>query len=697
MKLTKRLVPAFILISVLVIALYFFNFSSADKVRISESDLSAAADVTDESIFVSTAKRSEMKKLASSGMLEMYLDEKTMAVCIYDTITGTLYRSLPEKYAGERPATLSLGVLIDGAEYNLSSQRDSLNLGCTEYEETDSGVIITYNFRQSLGKGKKLDISVSVTYTLSDGMLTAAVDCSEIYCGGKAVIHYLELLPFFGADEGNVKGDYILLPDGCGAVLDLSKKAEDFESVSLRVYGEDPAVKGQSGADVIVGAFGRKRGESAFLCLVSQGEALCEIKADKALEKSGYNRVGACFEITPSKVKDKYIYVSEKSYEGKAEVCYRFLGGENADYVGMASAARELLIRQGKLRENGIDKTREYPFNLTLIMSEESLNKQGKTEIKTLTTFNQAHELLASLKAKGFGNINVLLKGVFEKGKTKTEKTLGSKSEMKTMTSLSADGSIRFFAESSLFKDKGFTYAIDGEKLPYLPVKKITDTLSSFISQIRGLPFDGVGISDAGRSLFTDFSSGNVIFREDVKISLFDTLASLYASKSIITEKGNLYSIKYADNIISLPSQAYLSQREHFSAVPFIQSILHGIVDYSLEPANISQHKGDAMLKAAEYGALPHYEWSCVSQSENDKEDKLYYMNSVSEAKAYYDKMEGDFSDFRSRRITAHEMVKQDVYLTRFGEDCSVYVNYSDKAVSVGGVTVDAKSYALVN
>ena len=697
MKTVKKLA---LLIPVIIAAVCFFAFTGADsdKIRISEKELGVVAETADGSLLISTAKRSEMKEIASSGMLKMYLDEKTMTVCIYDVISGALYRSLPEKYYGEKPSALSVNVLLEGREYTLSSQSDSLSFDCTDYELTDKGVTITYSFRRSLEGKNKLDISIPVSYALTDGMLTVGVDCDKIHCGGKTVITSVSLLEFFGADSDAKKGDYILLPEGCGAMVDLSEKAESFEEVSLPVYGGDPAVSGERGYNVPIGAFGRKSSDSAFVCLVSEGEALCEITARKALEKEGYNRVNAVFNITPAEVKDKYIYVSEKTYEGTLQLCYRFLNGDNANYIGMASAVRELLIRQSKLRENSTHRESYYPFNLSLVMSEETEDEKGKPQVKTLTSYTQANELLASLKAKGFGDMNVRLTGVYNRGDIKVFGAKDNSDEKTRMLSNADDGSIRFFADSRLLGgESSFVISLDGEKLPYANMQKIKGSLSGYIGEIRRQNIYGVCIDDAGAILTSDFSKGELSLRENVKNSLSEIFSAICASKSLMTSGGNLYGVKYADCVIDLPDAAALAERDCISAVPFIQAILHGITDYSHPASNLSADSTLAMLRAVEYGALPHYEWHCTPSGENEAEDKHYYMNSVSQAKAFYDKMKADFADLRGKRITAHKKVKEDVYLTRFGEDCSVYVNYSDNAVSVTGITVNSKSYAVVN
>lgn len=696
MKMLKKLLPVLLV----TVVLYLFLFCGADsrKIKISDNELPVMSEVTDESIFVSNAKRKEMKKVASSGMLDMYLDEKTMAVCIYDAISGKLYRSLPEKYVSGNTSALSADVLIDGREYTLTSQRDSAAFDCIEYEQTDDGLTIIYNFRKSLDSKNKLDISVPVSYVLTDGMLTVSVECDKIYCGGKTVITGLSVLDFFGAESDGSKGDYILLPQGSGAVLDLAEKAQSFEGVSLRVYGNDPATDKETGSDVLVGAFGRKYADRAFVCLVSEGEALCEITADKALEDSGYNRVGACFVITPTSQEDKYVRVSNESYKGEIRLCYRFLNGESADYTGMASAVRELLIRQGRLSEKGIDKDREYPFNLTLVMSEEALNEKNEAAVRILTSFNQAYELISSLKSKGLTNIDVRLKGIYEKDRVKLLGDLGTEKELELMTGLSDDGSVRFYASDSLsVAGKPEVTAIDNSKITASDTRAINKKLASYISSLRAEKFGGICVNYEGTALSSTFAKRSTYLREYVKNSLSEILSKISASKLLMVEKGNLYTVKYADSIVELPSSSSLSQREYFSDVPFVQTILHGIVDYSHEAVNISPDSKIAMLRAAEYGALPHYEWYCTWEENDEDAQQYYYMNTISSAKAYYDKMKSDFSLFRSRRITAHEQVKKDVYLTRFGEDCTVYVNYSDAAVSVGGVTVDAKSYAVVN
>lgn len=690
----KRFMPILIFFLILF-TLNCCGGAKSSKIKVSGEEISVSASLCDEKLLISTAPKNEMVKITSSGMLQMYLDEKTMSVCIYDTTNKKFYKSLPEEKRNEATSTVNVSVILGGKEYTLTSQSDCLAFSCTKYKKTKSGIIITYNFRQSLENGKKLDISLPVSYILSDGMLSVKVECNKISCDGDGIIHSIELLPYFGADVNGSKGDYIVLPDGCGAIMDLEEKSSEKTSVSIPVYGSDSATDDPGTSSALIASFGRKCGDNGYVCLVSDGEAMCEIKAEKACLTSGYNRAWSSFVITPVKFSEKNVYISDNSYKGEISLSYRFLSNDNANYIGMASAVRELLIRESKLRENSLDEDMDYPFNLTLVLSQTNKDKGADDSEYYLTNFNESYELLTSLKAKGLTNVNVRLKGLYSSG-TKINEALGTKEELDLLLSTQDEGGVCLYGDYSLYSGGYSAVAIDSKKTDLTSIKKINSSLNSFITQLRQENINGVSISDVGENLSCDFSDKGFSIRQNVKNSLYNTLSSIFASKKLMISFGNLYSIKYASQIIDLPCVSSLSDKPYFSDVPFIQGILHGIVDYSHQAANLTLNTKEQMLKAAEYGALPHYQWHCSSGADEENES-TYYMLTLGEAKAYYDKMKSDFSPLRTRRITSHEKIKDNVYLTRFGEDAGVYVNYSDKAVSVAGITIDAMSYALIS
>ena len=122
--------------------------------------------------------------------------------------------------------------------------------------------------------------------------------------------------------------------------------------------------------------------------------------------------------------------------------------------------------------------------------------------------------------------------------------------------------------------------------------------------------------------------------------------------------------------------------------------MLHGICDYSFTAVNLSDDPNVAMLKAVEYGAVPHYEWYFASMGEDDK---YCYSNSLSQARLLWENMKGMFSDLRDQRITSHEEVKTNLMRTIYSNGTEILVNYGDKAVTVSGITVDPMGFVRVN
>ena len=163
---------------------------------------------------------------------------------------------------------------------------------------------------------------------------------------------------------------------------------------------------------------------------------------------------------------------------------------------------------------------------------------------------------------------------------------------------------------------------------------------------------------------------------------------------SLTVSRANIYTVKYADNIIDIPESSPLENNPYCKSVPFLQAVLHGICDYSFTAFNLSADPTTAMLKSIEYGAVPHYEWYFADLYENDV---YHYMNSLSQARLVYENMKNMFSDLRDQRITAHEEIKENVMHTVYSGGSEIYVNYNNKAVSVGGITLDPLGFMRVN
>ncbi len=697
-------------LSVFLVILLLLSFSACGKtgsadsysVKKEEKTLSVSADSKNKKLFYSRSK-DKLTLVAKSDMIELYFDKKNCTVSVYDTASGKLWSSLPEKNTGIRTSALSVTVLIGGNKYTLSSQSDSVGFSSALYEVKDNGVTVNYGFKRTLEDGTAINLFIPVSYILTDGALTVEADCADIIGDGAdkdIVVTDIAILPFFGADTKGAPGDYIVLPDGCGATIDLSENPKKFSDISLDIY--------ENGN--IVGAFGMKCSDSAFAAFIDEGSEIASVKMTKALSKGGCNSVYTSFEITDTLDADGEVYVNSRSYEGKLSVIYRFLSYQNASYIGMAGAVRELLIRKGELSFRTIDESTEYPFNLSLIFRNYITDAKNKILSQTLTTYGQAQEILGSLKAKGIENINLRLRGVLtEDNITKAEFSSkpGNKKAFDELIGYGTASGVSFYADASFItSDHPKAFSAPAVKLDGSAVKSGNNTVASadsifsntdaLLSLVRGSDIGGISINDAG-VLYTDCTSGKSYLRTETADSISKAVAAVSASKKLMVDMGNIYTVKYADVIVNLPLKAEAESKDLCASVPFVQAVLHGLTDYSAEPVNLAKKTEKAFLKAIEFGAIPYYEWYSADSSTEEKTDMGSYLNYITAAQSQYEKASKAFSDLRGARITDHYKVEKNVYCTQYDNSTDVYVNYNSKAVTVNGVTVDAMSFLRVN
>lgn len=701
----------------LVLFLVIFMTSRAKKAEVAYYTKNESAKETvlqeNKHLYYSDKSAKEMTRITGSEMARLYFDKDTGSIAVYDTASKKLWRSLPEFYGGIKTAAVVLEIISDGTVYSLYSQGDSTY----SYETVENGLKITYSFNTVLENKAEVKITVPVSFTLKNGTLKAEIDCDEIINESrKTVIKSISLLPFFGANREEAEGDYLLIPDDSGLTVDLSENPEAFPEIDIPVYGEDISAAEDSGKRAVIGAFGMKKGNSALVALIEEGAEVARIKAKKALSKEGLNSVGAYFEITPTGESENKLAVSKKAYSGRISLSYRFLSFQNADYIGMASAVRELLIRNGSLPMTTQKAEGDYPFFLSIIGVGYDKN-EGQSRI--FTSYSQTFDILTTLKAKGVGGINLRYRGLFDGGVNQRNLetaalALGDTKELYELTDFAKTQGISLFADVKLISSSvkesfdSKALSLSGEYTEkkasafevypdnYLSPDKIKNANASMLSKLRELPFDGVCFADAGKYLYSDFTKGNVILRNGTAKTLKEELNSVSANKNLMVDTGNLYSVKYASAVVNMPGSAYYKGTELCSLVPFVEAIYHGFFDYSLTPINTAKVSDTMFLRSVEYGAVPSFEWYYADNSTEKNKDKYCYNNSINEARLYYQRM-SSLADLRSARITAHEKVKKNVYMTEYDGSTKVYVNYNSKAVTVSGVTIEPRSFVRVN
>ncbi len=686
--------------------------------------------------------------MAESGLMQLYLDDNSFGIALYEKTREKYWYALPTSApAGYdySAATVTLDVLYGNTMYKLNSQDDCVQYGNVACDTLGSGKLsgfyVTYVLTADEATARKVtgdkifedtirptdfartDVAflVRVTYELRDGNLYVSAEWKNLSENEDAVVCNLSLLPFFGASERGQKGDYFLLPDGCGAQIRTDVQDPAFTPIDLRVYGDDPSVMTQSQAQpALFPAYAAKQGDNAFAVIIEQGDALATIHAERNSGTHGFNTVGARFSVTPiseGEVNGKTVtYVTKSSYDEPIRLCVRLLGGANAGLDGIAAACREQFMRMGYLSTDTVLAEEYLPFQLNLLGAV-SGSKLGFPQM--LTNFDEAQDLLTRMKSKGVNNVNYRYLGTM-RGGTNSERAgslklalrMGGKKDLRkladystaqghrmyldvsllsvrTQASLSGSGALNVRSETAVAEQTAGDRVYQRKLLRY---SALENNVIRLLTDAKSVTPDGFCIADLSSNLFSDYAEGYTN-RLQAMASVRDNLPALSTDRQLMVDTGYFYALRYADFISGLPQTTSIPERSGlYTSVPFAQMILHGTLDYSGIPVNLSDNAERARLRAVEYGCCPSYTW-CFSRSGGDK---LCYEEQLNDAVSYYLSANEALADLRDARITDNGAAAAGVRFTEYDNGAVIYVNYSDKDATVGNIRVDALSFLRI-
>ncbi len=746
-KKNKKIKPSIFIVFALAVVVTVAGFvlralfKNSDTVKVIRN-VEARNTITnlseDKSIHFSESVKSFSKKTASSGLIELYIDETTNTFCVYETSMNHTWSVLPlldgAVKVEELPGDASMATLkIAGGSdiYYLNTQDNSVAYGTASYEEIENGVKFTYKIFANEKTAQKKSYSkddigfeLNVFVTLADGSMT--VDCTHKNITGNknAFIEDIELLNYFGAFNKSEEDDFLFVPDGSGAIIKTSVFDESFEPLSFAVYGNDISASAESAVEAIIPAFGIKHGNNAFVSLIQDGDAVSFINADKATSLSEYNFVYPSFKITPVIYEDNTLYISKQPSTEQVSLCYRFLSGNNATYAGLASACREQLIRNSVLSTKTVEESEYIPFNMTLSgAATDTLSFIDYTA--PLTTFEQAQDMLSRMKNKGINNVNIRYTGIFTGGINSADIEnssvlwrLGGESGLQELYEYVSTQKMHLYLDINLLTSKNSfggknAVSLSRKNCVYTPastdaymgykvlgrycrsVSKLENTVISVLNDTSDYGISGLCINDAATTLYSDFSQKGLL-RQDSADMIGNAIVPLATDHSIMAVKGNFYMLKNIDTVVNLPLEASSSRSGAYISVPFVQLVLHGIVDYAGDPINLKSNAEEAMLKSIEYGACPHYAWNYEPNDDPDN-DVYYYDNSINEAAAFYAQANEALNDLRSARMTDHYEVDDGIFCTEYDTGAMIYINYTDEDYTILGSIVEARSFTRVN
>ena len=135
--------------------------------------------------------------------------------------------------------------------------------------------------------------------------------------------------------------------------------------------------------------------------------------------------------------------------------------------------------------------------------------------------------------------------------------------------------------------------------------------------------------------------------------------------------------------------------------VPFLQTAIHGFVNYTGTPINISGNDVTEVLTAAEYGAGLHF--SFMKESAFALQKTLYTEYYGSDYATWHDRMLEIYTRYNSelghtfnQQIVDHKVYTEDVRCTTYEDGTKVYVNYGDKDYTSEDGLIPASDYKVI-
>lgn len=665
-------------------------------------------------------EREEMTRVSRTEMTVLYYDEASRSIAVYDANAKQLWRALPAE-AHPDAAMAAVRVLYGNRVFTLNTQDDCDNAETT-VTQTDDGVQFLYCFDVQPEDGEQLRFTLPLSVSVTDGCMRVSLDCAalrEQALPRKAKLLSVEILPFFGAQPDGGDDDWLLVPDGCGSVIRTKPEPETFAPLAVPAYTPN-----EDGACARVPAFGQRAGHAAFVALCEEGDALLTVHAEKKTQTGGVNRVYPSFTLTETTQNDRgVLFAAPEMTDAVLTLSYRFLANATASPMGLAAACRELLFQNGTLDLlSPIRGETTLPFYLSLIGAARvrAAGDQRPT-IRTLTDFTEAQALLQYLRSKGVGNIRLRYRGLLLGGLAQKEAKLSStvcgtndlaafqaavgplgvtvypEVRLTSGTAPSLPGAARTLTGERQTRDIPLlqTPALAGtERLTLCRADKLQHRGASLLTSLRKRGAARLCVADGADTLYTDFAGRSAFDAQRMRNLTADVLAQLSGEEGLLLCGANLYAAKGACGLLNVPVDI-VYQNSLSTPVPFLQAILHGYTFYAGEAMNLQADPVDAMLCAAQFGAAPYYEWYAADFGSSDVPDPLSYVNTIAQAQQCCQTLQTAFDGLCDKPITDYRVLRPGVTCTVFGR-AELYVNRTDKAVTVEGVTVEPHSLLRV-
>lgn len=674
--------------------------------------------------------------VGENANFQLYANRASLAFKVVDKRSGYVWHSnIDEKITGDRlnktwMAFASSAISIDYLDAKAISERLSI---------TNSEPTIVFN---PTGEGFEATITFtapSITVLLKVGLEDQGVSVEIPFASIQEAdpnfkLGLMYVYPFLGFTREAVTPGYMFIPDGSGSLIRFSETTKATNMFYGNYYDEDLGMLGELPWDptinrpfkISIPVFGMVHGEkqNAFISIVEKGASYGEVEAHPAGIITNFNFLYSSFVYNRS-----YFQATNRSGAGVTtlqqstnafdiKIHYRFLTGEDSDYVGMARSYQQYLVESGQLKKVE-DTDPNIGIRLEFLGGEKEKVLFWERLIP-MTTVEQMATILDGLQVK---NPEVIYYGWQPLGASsmppkslKLDKGLGSLEQLRNLvTKIQSGGgnfSLYLDPQAAIYQEGGYSprfdlaMAITNVNLMgynrwkanyYLNLAAVTERFDSLGEDVSSKLNAGLALDGISSVLYSDFKSGNFLNREQTIETYRALMEASPARKGFYMPNDYMFSTMQAYYDMPLGNSGYIYTTE---SVPFLQIVLSGYVPYYGTALNFSSDPQLDLLKHVDYGVYPSY---FLTQEVTAKiittHSGWIYTSSYSqwaeEINRTYLWLDSLLSQVKGHSIIAREEIAKGVVTVTYDNGKQIVVNYNNQPANAGGVVVNARD-ALV-
>ena len=672
------------------------------------------------------------------------LNRSTGEFSVFDTKNNYIWYSTPQN-ADEDKTANELGKQWLHSQlivkyYNdkdnlieITSQAACVNKGGLQVYESADKICCVYRFVK-----EKFDIPVVYSFT-EDG-LSVTIPFDNIKEKENNKVSSIMLLPYFGAIGEQSEG-YLFLPDGSGAVIQLTSQNNELKNLSYEkmIYGRDNAlsikVQPTNQQDLIFPVYAACSG-GGMITTVTEGDAITSFKVYGEGYYTGYSSViPVCtvrardtivlYENTVNEVTSN-VYQKNIGYRGNFSVCYHFMNNEFS-YSDIANYTAEYYQRQmnhtavntGKLKlylqTVGVTQKLENHFGIPLYYD------------YSLTTAEDAIKYIEKLNKCGVDNTMLLYYGMFDKGDYNITPIGGKLNKLISSEKLNSSDAtivpmldlIRIYKSGNgVSLSENVCKGIQGTKLTVSPISINTGKMDMQGNNYSILRSDYLydaydktqknilkyGFSDFGdmgiNVLASSLSKQNEISRQDAFNYYCEVMkkTSKMFNKSV-TESFYGYQLPYITDTVDLPICSSMLSCFTYD-VPFAQLVVSKYLDYSSTPLNEVTTDKKAIMKMLEYRVCPSYR--LIKSDLTELVDTYMENKPVGNFDDYFDEIVENykaFSEFYKKAggsLVNSKRIASGVFMSEYSNGAKVIFNYNDTPFVFEDTSVPSESYVFL-